>query len=324
MALKMATSTWRNSPIHFLLNTVTLALAVLLAGCNLSAVEPTPTPAPVLEFEGLESVPFDQYASRFEITFEGDPGWQYRLTVRQAEAAVERRLVIEGVEDTRDPGDVRMVTAQGVTRMRGPGTEDQCLQFPEQMEVNVTLLSPDDILPPKEFTESMELLGQEQVVGFDANHYAVEQAELDAWQQVRADIWISRAGSTVVQYELEALGWDPYFGAGWGQLSGRYQLLEVGQQAIEPIEGCQVDLPLPDSTRNLVVLPEVVAFGSEQTLEELTAFYQERLEQDGWRALAQEERTSGAAVLNYLRDAERLTVTIRRFNEGTQVELLRE
>lgn len=300
------------------------ALGLFIAGCSLSPVEPTSTPAPVLEFDGLGSVPFDQYVSRFVLTFEADPGWQYQLTVRRSEAALERTLVIEGVEDTRDPGDVRMVTARGITRMRGPGTEDRCLQFPEQMDVNVTLLSPDDILPPVEFTEPLNLLGQEQVVGFDSNHYAVQQAELDGWQQVRADIWISRLGSTIVQYELAASGWDPYFGAGWGQLSGRYQLLEVGQQTIEPIEGCRVDLPLPASVVNLVVLPQVVAFSSEQNLQALTTFYQEQLDEQGWRALVQEERTSGAVVLTYLREGERLIVTIRQFADGTQVELLRE
>ena len=304
---------------------VIAALALsMTAGCSLSPSPPTPTAAPTLDFSGLGPVPFDHYMARFTLEFSGDPAWRYQLTTRRAAEIVERHLAIDGVEDTRNPGEVRMVTQDGVTRMRGEGTEDRCLRFPESMGVNVTLLAPDDILPPEDFREDFVLLGGEQVGGFDTNHYAMQQSELDGWQQVQIGIWQAAAGSAVIQYELEALGWDPYFGAGWGELTGRYELLEVGQQTIKPIEGCQVDLPLPEEVRELVVLPEVIAFGSPQPVDELAAFYRESLEGDGWRALDQEERSSGAVVLSYLRDGERLRITIRRFNENSQVELLRE
>ncbi|MFP3852735.1 MAG: hypothetical protein ACLFWD_00425, partial [Anaerolineales bacterium] len=76
--------------------------------------------------------------------------------------------------------------------------------------------------------------------------------------------------------------------------------------------------------QDLVVLPEVIAYGSPQPMEELAVFYRDRLEGDGWRPLDQEEKSSGAVVLSFLRDGERLRVTIRRFNESSQVELLRE
>lgn len=296
----------------------------LSAGCSLGSAGVTPTAAPKADYQGLAQVPFDQFVTQFDLRFEGDPGWQYQLTTRRSGEIVERQLQVEGVDDTRAPGDVRMVTNDGVTRMRGEGTEGRCLQFPEDMSVNITLLSPDDILPPEDFIQPLTLLGQEEVAGFDTDHYVLQQAELDGWQQVQVGLWFSKVGGAVVKHELEASGWDPYFGAGWGQMRGTFQLVEIGQQSIDPVEGCQVELPLPDSVMNLVVLPEIVAFGSQQSLEELAEFYQMQLDQAGWRSLNQEERTSGAVVLHYFRETERLQVTIRRFNEVTQVELLKE
>jgi hypothetical protein len=301
-----------------------VVLASLLAGCSLGAGPASATAPASAKYEGMTAIPFDQYATRFTLEFEGETSWQYQLTTRRSGELLERELAIQGVDDTtRAPGDVRLVTSQGVTRMRGTGTKESCLQFPQAMSINVTLLSPDEVMPPDDFAQPLLLLGQEKVTGFQANHFVLRQDELDGWQQVELSIWISEVGDTVVRHEFQAEGWDPYFGAGYGQLNGDYEVVEVGQQQIEPIEGCQLELPLPDSAMNLVVLPEIISYSSEEGVEDIAAYYQQQLSEAGWRPLEQEDRSSGAVLLRYFKGGQQLLVSIRRFQDVTQVELFR-
>lgn len=298
-------------------------ILVLLTGCRglLPGSEDATLDAPLV-FEGTDEAALGPHAAVFDLSFDSDDSWVYSVRTRTSETAVERSLHIEGVSDARNPGDVRMVAEGGVSRMSGPGTDNECLRFPETMDVNLSFLGPDDVLLPSAFREPLVAIAQEDIAGRASTHYAMLQDELDGWQDVQVGLWIDNETGAVLRYDLAATGWDPFFGAGYGRIEGRYQVESLGPQSIEPIEGCQVDYPLPDQVEGLVKLPGVVAFETPMSVDDVAAFYRSALESAGWRRQGEEERSSGAVVLSYRREAESLDVTIRETARGTRVELL--
>lgn len=305
-----------------------LSLIVLVAasiGCSTLRGNVDPTQAAIQEpgdYEGMDLDALGAHLSRFTLAFEGERSWTYRVEHRQGDEAVERTLHIEGVSDARNPGDIRMVTREQESRMRGPGTDDQCLRFPASMEMNVTFLGPDDVMPPAEFREPLVPIGVEQVAGRESVHHALLQAELGRWEQVRLGLWLQSDSGALLRYDLAASGFDPYFGAGYGTIEGLYQVLELGPQQFEPIQGCEINLPLPPSVVGLVRLPGVIAFETSMSLDETVTYYRQALEQADWQPLSEEERGSGAVVISYRRGTERLDVTLRALAQGTRVELL--
>lgn len=302
-----------------------LMLALLASGCRpLSGGGASGAPAQLQpgQYDGMHRDALGPHRARFELRFVGQDDWTYFLEHRLSSEALEHRLQIEGVSDARDPGDVRMVTRAGETRLRGPGTSNQCLRFPADMDVNITVLTPDDVMPPAQFREPLVHLADEQVAGRQSVHYALVQAELDGWEEVRLGLWLEPGSGALLRYELSASGFDPYFGAGFGQLEGRFEVLEFGPQLIEPIEGCEIDLPLPSELDGLVRLENVVAFQTNLSLDDTVAFFRRQLEQAGWQPLTEEQRSSGAIVLNYRQGAEQLELTIRSGADATRVEIV--
>lgn len=316
----------RTMPRCFL---VLSALAMAAACAPLPGLGQLGTTTPAVptsyqDFEGIDSSNLGPHRSRFELEFRANEGWQYQLVTRVGQASLERSLRIEGVRDAVIAGDVRMVTEGEIRRMIGPATEDRCLQFPRQLGVNVTFLSPDDVLPAAEMREPLVGLDREEIAGRATDHYALLQEELDGWQDVQAGIWIEPASETVLRYDLRASGWDPFFNAGWGEISGSYLVQEIGAQTIEPIEGCEAPFPLPPNARNVVLVPGVVAFETSWPMQEIGEFYRQQLADTAWRLVEQQESASGALVLKYRRGVEALDITIRQMDEFVRVELLSE
>ena len=309
----------RRYVVLLLLGAMSLACSTLLGD--------EATQAPVRQagvYQGMNQESLGPYHARFRLQFESQDSWLYQVETKVSEGAMERSLHIEGVSDARNPGDVRMVSRGQESRMRGPGTDEQCLRFPRSMEMNVTFLGPDDVMPPSEFVEPLVPLEESRLAGRQTMQYALVQDELGRWQEVRLGIWLEQGSNALLRYELNAQGFDPYFGAGFGTLSGSYEVLEIGPQSIDPIDGCEIELPLPSQRDGLVRLPGVVAFETSLGLEETVSFYREALQEAGWQPLTEEERGSGAIVISYRKGAARLDVTIRSMEDGTRVELLTE
>ncbi len=304
------------------------AMAAATVACSmLLGEEPTPGAASLSSAEGYGGIDpgrLGRHESRFTLQFQGEDGWLYVVRSRYGETAVEKSLHIEGVEDAVNPGDVRMVTEGGISRMVGPGTEGQCLQFPEGMGVNITFLNPDDVFAPEALQDSLVEMGRERVGGWTTEHFALTQTELDGWEEVTLDLWIEPNSRAVMRYSFQATGWDPFFRAGRGRIEGEFEVAGVGPQTIEAIGGCEVALPLPEEHRSLVVLPGVVAFESPLAVDEVAEFYRDALADTEWRPLDREERASGAMILSYRDGARTLDITIRQMDEFTRVELLSE
>lgn len=311
---------WRRVAVCALLQCALLASCGLWPASN-EAGGAADTPAPI-SYQGLNAEDLGPHHARFELRFEADESWQYTLEKRVSEQAVEHSVRVEGVADARNPGPVRMVTQGDQSRMRGPGTDEACLLVPRAMELNISFITPDVVIPAAAIREPMVPMGQTEISGRPADQFALVQPELDDWQDVRLGIWLDRGTGAVLRYDLTASGWDRFFQAGFGELNGRYEVLAVGPQAIEPIEGCEVELPLPQGASNLVHLPGVVAFDVELGVEQVVNFYRDAMPQAGWQTLEEEQRGSGVVVLTYRRSGEQIEVTVRRADDRTRVELI--
>jgi hypothetical protein len=117
-------------------------------------------------------------------------------------------------------------------------------------------------------------------------------------------------------------GSDPLFGAGEGVLSGQFLVNDVGPQTIEPITGCEIDLPLPPDATRLVSLPGLIAFESTTTPTETINFYQAALAEAEWESLADPQIGTDAILLSYRRGEQMLEINIEASDEGLHVELL--
>lgn len=262
------------------------------------------------------------YHATFELRFEGDYTWVYHLESRTDGSATAHNLHIEGVQAPQNPGDVRVVIEGDVTRMRGPGTGDACVQFPSDLDLGQSFLTPDDLIPPQELEGALSPLGTKTIAGREATHYTLRQANLAGWQDVEVDVWKDATTGAVLRYDLAVTGSDPLFDAGEGVLSGRFIVNDTGPQSIKPITGCEVDLPLPPDAARLVKIPSLVAFESAASAKEIAAFYQIALPEAGWEPLTEPGTGADAPLPIYHRAGERLDIHIETQETGVYVELV--
>lgn len=298
-----------------LLLLLSLTFACLPAASSTTSTEP---PAPTrVSLQALGT-----YHATFETRFEGTYNWTYRLESRTDGSAMAYDLHIEGVKASQNPGDVRIVIEGDVARMRGPGTDDACMQFPSDLDLGLSLLTPDDLIPLPGAEGSLRSAGVEVIVGREATHYTLRQPSLGSWRDVEIDIWKDVATGVVLRQDLHAAGVDPLFDAGEGVLSGQFVVDDIGPQAIEPISGCEIDLPLPPDATRLTTMPGLVAFESTSTPEEIVTFYQAALAEAGWVPTAEPETGIDATLLSYRRGEQTLDINIESRETGVHVELL--
>lgn len=301
---------------------ILLLLLSLTLAC-LPATSATPTsstksPAPT----SVSLQVLGAHHATFELHFEGDYDWTYHLDSRTDGNAMAYDLHIEGVKASQNPGDVRIVVEDDIAKMRGPGTDDACVQFPSDLDLGLSLLTPDDLIPLQGDGDSLRSAGVEIIVGREATHYTLRLPSLGSWRDVEIDIWEDVATGATLRYDLRAAGTDPLFDAGEGVLSGQFMVNEIEQQTIEPIPGCETDLPLPPDAMRLVKMPGLVSFESASTSDEIVAFYQAKLAEAGWVPTTEPETGIDAILLSYQRGEQTLDINIETHGAGVHVELL--
>lgn len=300
-----------------------LALTAVCSGCSKPPASPTVSAERAQVYAGLGLENLEAYHARFELRFEGDYEWVYLLETRADGRTLEHSLHLEGVSAARNPGDVRLVIEGGNARMRGPGTDDECLRFPVSLDLGLQFLTPDDLIRPGKLGQLPEAAGSETTAGVKTTHYSLSRADLDGWRDLEVGLWLDEGSGAVLRYDLSAAGPDPLFDAGEGVLSGQFVVDDVGPQTIEPVAGCEIDLPLPLDATDLVKLPGgLIAFESIADVAEIGAFYQAEMPQAGWSPLEEPQAGVDALVLSYGRDGETIQINIETRDGGAHVELL--
>jgi hypothetical protein len=282
-------------------------------------VEPTAesTPATVSDEQPLAA-----YRATLVLHFQGTYSWTYQLESRTDGHIMAYDLHIEGVDPPQNLGDVRVVIDGDGAKMRGPATEDACVQFPSDFDLERSFLSPDELLPPEQVDDALRVAGEDVIAGRDSTHLALRQPEMAGWQNVEVDVWKDGATGVVLRYDLRLIGPDPLFDAGQGTLVGQFVVVDVGPQVIEPITGCEIALPLPLNATQLVSMPGLISFESTSTTEQMVAFYQNALPEEGWAPTSEPQQGVDAVLLTYRRDGQTLDINIETDEEGVRVELL--
>ncbi len=304
-----------------------LAAAGLLSvvACSLGSATTPQAPPPTLErppvYTGLGLDALEGYRSSFELRFRGDFEWLYQLETRSDGRTVEYRLHLEGLSGESNPGDIRLVDEAGVSSMRGPGTDEECVVFPSDTDLGPVFLTPDDLLDPAGLSEPLVSLGTERIADVETTHYALLQPALGRWRELEVGIWLHELTGAALRYDLKATGPDQLFGAGEGVLTGRFLVEAIGPQNTQPVQGCEIPYPLPDEVERLVKLPGLVSFESRERFEDLAEFYARALDQSGWRPSVDPVFIPDGADLEYERDGEGLRIRLRETDGVVRVEL---
>jgi len=305
-----------------------IVLLLLLAAACSSGPSPSPSSIPSStagirpSYTGLHLEALGSYQATFDLIFEGTVMWGHHLETRTDGRALEYGLHLDGLDASRNPGDVRLVAQDGINRMRGPGTDDECVQFPSELDLGPIFLTPDSLFAPDQLSEPLVAVKPETIAGTETIHYTLRQASLGKWRDLVIDLWRNESTGATMRYDLRVTGADPLFEAGEGVLTGRFLVSEVGTQTIEPIAGCEIDLPLPHDATHLVRVPGLISFESAAAAAETAAFYQAELAKTGWEPVAEPQASGDAVVLSYRQGAQRLDINIEAKTGGVHVELL--
>jgi hypothetical protein len=298
-----------------------ILFVVLLAACAGGPEAPAPAEETIAWYTGMQQENLGGYHATFVMEFTGEQRWTYRLDTRSDGRAMEHMLHVEGLNDRVSPGDVRLVSRDGISRMNGTGTDGHCVQFPSHLSLGPAFLNPDDLVSPA-LVGSLLTGGTESVVGgTETNHFSAAQPMLDGWSNAQVDLWWDPDALAILQYDLSLSGRDPMFEAGIGQLTARYQVVEIGEQIIEPVPGCNIDLPIPNTAVDIIKMPGMVAFQSTGAPQELVAYYQQALPGEGWSARNDPLQGPDSTVLLYGQGERTLEVNIKTGVQGVTVEL---
>lgn len=280
------------------------------------------TQTETVEYSGLNLQALKAYHARFEMLMENATGWVYQLDTRSDGELTEFSLHIDKIDPSLNPGDIRLVTDGNTNWMIGPGTQDQCLQFPSDLGLTKSFLMPDDLFSPQTITGILTTAGRDELLGYSTTHYSAQQASLETWQEVSLELWRADDPPAILRYDFSGFGPDPFFNTGEGQLTARLIVLEVAPQQIDAIPGCEIDLPLPENIARLVRLPDLISFESNISLQEMIAFFQSALDDEGWLQVEPPMQNNDTVLLAYQRDKQTLDINIEQKGAVTTVRLV--
>jgi hypothetical protein len=294
----------------------------LAAGCS------GPSPAGEGSVAGQNNQPafnrdaLNSYSAEFTVTFNGAASWVYQLKNRRSDATHETTLHIEGVQSTQNPGDIRLLTDGTRTWMKGPGTDDECITFPNGQGMDPTFIVPEALVSLPSLGSALKQVGEEQVEGVATRHYHAEKVVTGPWKDATIDFWQAKDTGMLYRFTMQAAGDDPFFQAGTGAISAEYKAGPLGEEAIAPVDGCDLGVPLPDPVSMFVRLPGMASFETKTSPQDIIAFYQSALTQQNWIEKEPPAQAENATVLSYHRDADNVEIHVETAEEGSIVKIL--
>jgi hypothetical protein len=298
---------------------ITLLCLFMLAACGSGAGEPARIPdQPVFARDAASS-----YSSEFRMQFSGQKSWTYLLKTHKTPAQREISLHIEGLEGAQNPGDVRQVTDNVTTWMIGPGTDQQCVQFPNGKGMDPTYLYPESLVSLKDLGNALSLVGETKLEGVALQHFYVTGAATGPWKDAIIDLVQEKDSGMLRQFKMTAMGQDPFFSAGLGKMSATYTAGPPDSTAIQSVEGCETGLTLPEPISMYVRLPGMASFESKSSVADLVQFFQTTLPGQNWVEKEPPAQSESATVLSYQRGTDGLEIHIEKNPAGgSKVKLL--
>ncbi len=279
---------------------------------------------------GLADLP--GYQARLTLTFDGTRDgqtqkWSKTYTMLATKDPQARQLTIERMDGTSQPEPVFQAEMDGLNYERRG--EDAC-NATEIQEGN----SLGERFEPASFLTGVigaEEAGSETVNGVAANHYTFDQYALGEQDQTEStgEIWVASDGNYIVKYLLTRKGKADYFGEGIeGALTLDYELADPTQPVtIQLPEDCppgMVDAPLLQDAANVEKGPGILSYKTATLLKDAAAFYQEQIPGLGWKVEGKPSITDTAALLDYKKGSQTMTIIISADEKATTVQILLE
>lgn len=269
----------------------------------------------------LESL--GSFQATFTMTFEGDSSWEYTVVTRSDGAAMEYSQHITGLSAAKNPGDIRLVHAAGTNQMSSEAFAGQCMQFPDSFESGIKFLTPTDLINTASFSDAPEADAEEEIAGQQTQSYTLSEENVTGWQSAEIVFWLDEVTEAVMDYELNLVGEDPFFGAGEGTIIGTFIVDEVGPQEIDPVTECAIDFPMPDDAGAFFQLPGLIVYETSEGVADLGLYYHEALLEADWlrRTLPQEGK-DGQLIISYVSDTIWVDIKIEPLEGGgSKVEM---
>jgi hypothetical protein len=297
---------------------ISILLCVFLISACSSASGTPDTNQPMLARDAAGS-----YSAEFRLQFNGAKNWSYLLKTRKSQDLREISLHIEGLQGAQNPGDIRMLTDNTTTWMIGEGTDQQCVQFPNGQGMDPTYIYPESLISLKSLGSALKPMGEEQLAGVAMFHFSAAAAASGPWKDANIDFWQEKSSGALRQFNMTATGEDPFFAGGIGKLTAGYTAGPLGSEAISPVAGCEISVPLPETISKFVRLPGMASFESRSSVEELVKFYQKALPEQKWAEKEALVQAKGGTALSYQRGAESVEIHIEMNPAGgSAVKLL--
>ena len=287
----------------------------LAAGCTTSSDKSDFTN---FNHDGLSS-----YTSTFDVQFYGPVHWAYQLTTRKTPKQREMGLHIIGIEGADNPGDVRLVTDGTTSWMTGPGTDNECVMFPNDQGMDPTLLYPEELVSMEQLAEILRLSGEEEIIGRKSLHYSGTAPSMKGWKDAKIEVWQDKDDGSLLQFDMKATGDDPVFNTGAGRITARYQTIATNGGTIAPVKGCEIAVPLPKTAKQVVRLPGLASFESSAKPVEISKFYQAQLPDADWTVKDAPAKSEGVTILSYQRSKQAVEIHIEAGDpSGSKVKLI--
>lgn len=332
---------------------VILSLTVALTACDSASVEPDSAagdeePSSEVEpgqipgndpsegdsattYEGLGLDSIAAYKAVFEMAFTpGDaesPVWTYRLDILADESGLQRTLSVEGVPASQDLGNVTLTQIDDVQYMTGEATEESgCLIFPMSIDLETSFLLPDDLLPAELVDDVLTPDADATVAGQPGQRYTFSADALGDFQDASGEIVAATDGGYVLRYTFAgATSETPFSTGSEGRVTWQFVVTDLApEESISAPEGCEIEYPIMADAVDLARIPGMIIYTSPSSPEDVRAFYEESLPDDGWLRYDLPETAEGTTVLVYAREGWLLNVAITSADGGVEVQLFLE
>ncbi len=279
-------------------------------------------------YQGLSLDSLESYKATFQMAFtvEGadSPTWTYRLDILAGAPGLQRSLSMQGVSAEQDLGDITLMQMGDTQYMTGEATgEAGCLIFPASVDLEASFLMPDSLLPPEDLSGILIPDAEVVVAGQSGQRYTFEADALGSFQDVSGELVLADEGGYVLRYGFAGITAETPLSSGLeGRLTWQFEITDLApEEIVSAPEGCELDYPIMADAANLARLPGLITYTSPSSPEDIQAFYEQALPDDGWLRYDLPESSGDTTVLVYAREGWLLNVAITATDSGSEVQL---
>jgi hypothetical protein len=189
------------------------------------------------------------------------------------------------------------------------------------VQASEDIIRPADLLPA---VTGAGKVGSETVNGVDTLHYRFDDAGLSpGGEGTSGEVWVAKQGGYVVKFLLNIPGPAKPSGEGVEVTETRsYEMTDINSiDQIALPDACKTttmdEIPAMADAKNLLRSGDTMYYATASDAGKVADFYARELPALGWNPV--EQPSSGAAVLDYFKDARELMIHIDPSGDGSMV-----